>query len=52
MTNTPLRIAIIVGEPSGDQLAAKLIPALENRFAPDHVKWFGVGGEQIGRAHV
>lgn len=47
MTNTPLRIAIIVGELSGDQLAAKLMPALEKRFAPDHVEWFGVGGERM-----
>ena len=47
MTKAPLRIAIIVGEPSGDQLAAKLMPALAKRLAPEHIEWVGVGGERM-----
>lgn len=43
----PLRIAIVVGESSGDQLAAKLMPALSDHFAPDRIEWIGVGGERM-----
>ena len=50
MTNIKtVRIAIVVGEPSGDQLAAKLMPALEERFAPALIQWSGVGGERMAK---
>ena len=48
-TGRSLKIAVIVGEPSGDQLAAKLMPALIERFAPRPIEWLGVGGEQMAK---
>lgn len=41
-----LHIFIIVGEPSGDVLGARLMAAL-NRTAPRSVKYSGVGGPQM-----
>lgn len=44
-----LNIAVVVGELSGDQLAAKLMPALVERFAPRSIEWMGIGGEQMAK---
>ena len=48
----PLRVGIVAGEHSGDQLGAALIAGLRER-APA-VECFGVAGPKmkIGRAHV
>ena len=40
-----LRIAIVVGEPSGDKLGASLLVALKNRYP--HIVAEGVGGEAL-----
>ena len=46
----PLRVAIIVGEISGDALGAKLIPALRNRFGSRKIEFFGVAGPAMKEA--
>jgi lipid-A-disaccharide synthase len=43
----PLRIWIVSGEESGDQLGAKLMRALKARLGPEHLQWGGVGGHAM-----
>ncbi len=38
-------VFILAGEPSGDQLAARIMDAVESRFGSQ--TWFGVGGPQM-----
>ena len=38
-------VFILAGEPSGDQLAASIMDAVEARFGSQ--TWFGVGGPQM-----
>lgn len=42
----PLRVAIVVGEESGDQLGARLMAALK-RLSAQPVEFFGVGGDRM-----
>lgn len=42
----PLRVALVVGEESGDQLGARLMAALKH-LAPRPLEFFGVGGERM-----
>lgn len=53
---TPLKIMLIAGEPSGDQLAAELVVALraelERRFPGRPVEFFGAGGPKMAAAGV
>ena len=42
----PLRVAIVVGEESGDQLGARLMAALK-RVSTRSVEFFGVGGDRM-----
>lgn len=42
----PLRIAMVVGEESGDQLGARLIAAL-NGLSDRPIEFFGVGGDRM-----
>ena len=53
---TPLKIMLIAGEPSGDQLAAELVVALhlelERRFPGRPVEFFGGGGPKMAAAGV
>ena len=35
-------VFILAGEPSGDQLAASIMDAVEGRFGKQN--WFGIGG--------
>jgi len=42
----PLRVAIVVGEESGDQLGARLMAALR-RLSPRPIEFFGVGGDRM-----
>ncbi|WP_370675252.1 lipid-A-disaccharide synthase [Pleomorphomonas sp. PLEO] len=42
----PLRVAIVVGEESGDQLGARLMIALK-RLAERPLEFFGVGGDRM-----
>ena len=42
----PLRVAIVVGEESGDQLGARLMAAL-GRLSARPVEFFGVGGDRM-----
>lgn len=42
----PLRVAIVVGEESGDQLGARLMAALK-RLSARPVEFFGVGGDRM-----
>ena len=44
--SSPLRVAIVVGEESGDQLGARLMAALK-RLSTRPVEFFGVGGERM-----
>src|SRR6476619_3626408 len=44
---SPLRVAIVVGEHSGDQLGFKVMRALKERLGPDGVAFSGVGGEAM-----
>ncbi len=47
MTERPsLRVAIVVGEESGDQLGARLMAALR-RLSPRPIEFFGVGGDRM-----
>lgn len=41
-----LRIAIVAGEESGDQLGAELISGI-HQLRPDKIEFFGVGGERM-----
>ena len=43
---SPLRVAIVAGEPSGDQLGSRLMRALREARADD-VAFSGVGGEAM-----
>ncbi len=43
---SPLRVAIVVGEESGDQLGARLMAALK-RLSARPVEFFGVGGDRM-----
>lgn len=45
-TNRPLRLAIITGEESGDQLGADLVQALRRQYAGE-VTLMGVGGDHL-----
>ncbi|MCW5730588.1 MAG: lipid-A-disaccharide synthase [Alphaproteobacteria bacterium] len=42
----PLRIALVAGEPSGDEIGARLMAALR-RLAPGDVQFLGVGGPRM-----
>lgn len=42
----PLRVALVVGEESGDQLGARLMAALK-RLSPYPVEFLGVGGDRM-----
>ncbi|MGL4445346.1 MAG: lipid-A-disaccharide synthase, partial [Alsobacter sp.] len=44
---TPLHVAIVVGEHSGDQLGFKLMQALRQRLGEDNVRFTGVAGEAM-----
>lgn len=46
-TQAPLRIAIVAGELSGDQLAADLMRSLQQRIS--RVSFFGIGGPNMQR---
>lgn len=43
---SPLRVAIVVGEESGDQLGARLMAAMK-RLSQRAVEFFGVGGDRM-----
>ncbi len=43
---SPLRVAIVVGEESGDQLGARLMVALK-KLAARPIEFFGVGGDRM-----
>ena len=43
----PLRVAMVVGEHSGDQLGFKLMRAIKARLGADGVRFSGVGGEAM-----
>ncbi len=47
--STPLRVAIVVGEHSGDQLGFKLMQALKERLGPNGVSFTGTAGEAMER---
>ncbi|WP_460450970.1 lipid-A-disaccharide synthase [Alsobacter sp. SYSU BS001988] len=48
MSDTPpLKVAMVVGEHSGDQLGFKVMRALKERLGPDGVAFSGVGGEAM-----
>jgi lipid-A-disaccharide synthase len=42
-----LRVYLVAGEASGDQLGAKLMPALRARLGDARVRFMGVGGERM-----
>ena len=48
----PLKLWIVTGEESGDQLGAKLIQALKERLGSDRVQFSGVGGHAMERGGV
>ncbi|WP_112664130.1 lipid-A-disaccharide synthase [Microvirga flavescens] len=45
----PLKIWIVAGEESGDQLGAKLMRALKQRLGAEHLQFGGVGGHAMGQ---
>jgi lipid-A-disaccharide synthase len=47
--STPLHVAIVVGEHSGDQLGFKLMQALKERLGADGVRFTGTAGEAMER---
>src|SRR3712207_3521408 len=49
-TRDPLRVAIVIGEASGDQLGAPLVEAVRRR-RPD-AQFFGLAGERMGALGV
>ena len=46
MPDRPIHIAVMAGEPSGDQLAAEVMTALQSRLGRN-VRFSGVGGEAM-----
>ncbi len=52
MTDKPLRIAIVAGEPSGDRQGAALITELRALAAPREVDAWGIGGHFMAEAGV
>jgi lipid-A-disaccharide synthase len=46
---SPLKVFVVAGEESGDQLGAKLMVALRERLGRSHVGFAGVGGEAMAR---
>lgn len=44
--NGPLRIALVAGEPSGDEIGGRLMASLR-RLAPERVQFVGVGGPHM-----
>ena len=45
----PLKIWVVCGEESGDQLGAKLMRALKTRLGADRLRFGGVGGQAMAR---
>ncbi len=52
MSEKPLRIAFVAGEPSGDRQGAALITALRGLAAPREVEAWGIGGHHMAEAGV
>jgi lipid-A-disaccharide synthase len=48
----PSSILLIAGEPSGDQLAAELVRALQLQTGPSRPRFFGAGGPAMAAAGV
>ncbi|MEM5366135.1 lipid-A-disaccharide synthase [Paraburkholderia azotifigens] len=46
LPTSPLRLAMVAGEPSGDLLAASLLDGLAARL-PDTTQYFGIGGQRM-----
>ncbi|MCO4878625.1 lipid-A-disaccharide synthase [Paraburkholderia caribensis] len=46
LPTSPLRLAMVAGEPSGDLLAASLLDGLAARL-PDTTQYFGIGGPRM-----
>lgn len=52
MSEKPLRIAFVAGEPSGDRQGAALMTALRGLAAPREVEAWGIGGHHMASAGV
>lgn len=52
MSDKPLRIALVAGEPSGDRQGAALITTLRTLAAPREVEAWGIGGHHMAEAGV
>ena len=48
MTDSPLKLAIVAGEESGDLLGADLVKSIRQRFPGRPVELIGVGGDHLG----